>query len=147
MPKARRSPGASLALAIALAGPLQASALLARLQTHLRALLALQGADGLWRQVLDRPEAPPELTVTAMSLTSLALARRHGWLAAGAADGAITRAWTGLRSRIDAEGRFRDVCAGTPAGPTLDFYLQRPMINGRDDRAAAMVLMAALSMG
>ena len=134
---------ASLALALALTGPLQDATLLTRLQAHLRALLPLQGADGLWRQVLNRPEARPELTVTAMSLTSLALARRHGWLPAAAVDSAIAHAWTGVRSRIDANGRFRDVCAGTPAGPTLDFYLQRPIVNGRDDRAAAMVLLAA----
>lgn len=139
---------ASLALAQALAGPLRGSAaLLARLQSHLHALLPLQGADGLWRQVLDRPEAKPELTVTAMSLTSLALSRRHGWLPAGAVDNAITRAWAGVQSRIDGNGGFRDVCAGTPAGPTLDFYLQRPIVNGRDERAAAMVLMAWIAVG
>lgn len=141
---------ASLALSVALTGPLRGSSteapLLARLQGHLRALLPLQGADGLWRQVLDRPEAQPELTVTAMSLTALALARRHGWLPADAADAAITRAWAGVQSRIDANGGFRDVCAGTPAGPTLDFYLQRRIVNGRDERAAAMVLLAAISV-
>lgn len=140
---------ASLALAQALAGPLQGAAaaapLLARLQNHLHALLPLQGADGLWRQVLDQPSAQPELTVTAMSLAALAAARSHGWLPAGVADAAITRAWAGMQSRIDATGGFRDVCAGTPAGPTLDFYLQRPMVHGRDERAAAMVLLAAQS--
>lgn len=140
---------ASLALAMALTGPLQGSSaappLLARLQSHLRALLPLQGADGLWRQVLDHPDAQPELTVTAMSLAALALARRHGWLPADAVDAAITRAWAGMQSRIDATGGFRDVCAGTPAGPTLDFYLQRPIVNGRDERAAAMVLLAVQS--
>lgn len=141
---------ASLALAMALTGPLQGSSaaapLLARLQAHLRALLPLQGEDGLWRQVLDHAAARPELTATAMSLACLVLARRHGWLPGGAADGAATRAWAGLQSRIAAGGAFRDVCAGTPAGPTLDFYLQRPMVNGRDERAAAMVLLASIAV-
>ena len=125
----------------------EAAPVRARLQNHLLALLPLQGADGLWRQVLDHPTAQLELTVTAMSLASLALARREGWLPHGVADVAITRAWAGVQSRIDARsGSFRDVCAGTPAGPTLDFYLQRPIVNGRDDRAAAMVLLAAIAV-
>ncbi|WP_457420504.1 glycoside hydrolase family 88 protein, partial [Roseateles sp. P5_E7] len=142
---------ASLALALALAGPVSpASAagaqLLARLQIHLQALLPLQGPDGLWRQVLDHGPSTGELTVTAMTLTAMATARRHGWLPANQVDAAITRAWTGVRSRIDADGSFSDVCAGTPAGPTLDFYLQRPMVRGRDDRAAAMALWAAIGL-
>lgn len=146
---------ALLALTHALAGPLPpasaaGAALLARLQRQLRALLPLQGSDGLWRQVLDEPSAAQELTVTAMSLTALATARSHGWLpaaAAAAADSAIARAWAGVLSRVDADGGFSDVCAGTPAGPTLDFYLQRPMLRGREDRAAAMVMQAVVALG
>ena len=94
--------------------------------------------------MLDQPQSAGELTVTAMSLTVLATARRHGWAAAHA-DAAIARAWAGMQSRIDADGGFTDVCASTPAGPTLDFYLQRPIVRGRDDRAAAMALWAAIS--
>lgn len=143
---------ALLALTRALAGPLPPSSaagavLLARLQRQLRALLPLQGSDGLWRQVLDEPGAAPELTVTAMSVSALATARTHGWLPADSADAAIARAWTGVLSRVDADGGFSDVCAGTPAGPTLHFYLQRPMLRGRDDRAAAMVMQAAVALG
>ncbi|MDR7272616.1 hypothetical protein J2X20_005299 [Pelomonas saccharophila] len=138
---------AALALTQALTGPLPDSpALLARLQVHLQAVLPLQRDDGLWRQVLDHAGAAPELTVTAMNLAALVTARRQGWLPASSLDDAIGRAWTGVQSRFDADGGLRDVCAGTPAGPTLDFYLQRPMVNGRDERAAAMVLLAALSV-
>lgn len=142
---------AALALALALAGPVPPTSpagapLLARLKRHLRALLPLQAPDGLWRQVLDQPQSSGELTVTAMTLTALALSRRFGWLPAGPADAAITRAWAGVQAHVDADGGFSDVCAGTPAGPTLDFYLQRPIVKGRDDRAAAMVLWAALHL-
>ncbi|HEY9106953.1 MAG TPA: glycoside hydrolase family 88 protein [Roseateles sp.] len=118
----------------------------AALQRHLRALPPLQSADGAWRQVLDEAGATPELTVTAMSLTALARARRHGWLPAAEVDAPIARAWQAVRRRIGDEGRFADVCAGTPAGPTLDFYLQRPITHGRDERAAAMVLTAAIEL-
>lgn len=138
---------ASLALAKGLAGPLPPSPeLLAALQRHLRALLPLQSADGAWRQVLDDAGAPLELTVTAMSLVSLAIARRHGWLPTAEVDAPIARAWQAVQRRAGADGRFADVCAGTPAGPTLAFYLQRPITHGRDERAAAMVLQACLAL-
>ena len=142
---------ASLGLALALDGSIPPTSpvgadLLARLQAHLQALLALQGADGMWRQVLGHDASPAELTATAMSLAALATARRRRWLPAAEADSAIAHAWDGVSRRVDAQGGFSDVCASTPAGPTLDFYLQRPMIRGRDDRAAAMVLQAAVSL-
>ncbi len=138
---------AALGLAMALAGPLPAHAqLLSRLRLHLNRLVTLQGEDGLWRQVLDDATSRDELTVTAMSLAALAMARRHDWLQADAVDKAIARAWAGVRDRIDANGDFRGVCVGTPAGPTLDFYRQRPIVNGQDNRAAAMVLIAAGSL-
>jgi len=143
---------ASLGLALALAGPPSTASrdgarLLPRLQMHLHALLPLQQQDGLWRQVLDDAASPVELTATAMNLTALAMARSRGWLPEDTADGAIARAWAAVSRRIDAEGGFSDVCASTPAGPTLAFYRNRPITSGRDDRAAALVLQAALAMG
>ncbi|KQY81016.1 glycoside hydrolase family 88 protein [Pelomonas sp. Root1444] len=142
---------ASLALAHALAGPLQGlppatvAPLRERLLAHLRALLPLQGEGGLWRQVLDVPDAAPELTVTAMSITALSLAAGQGWVEKAEVGPAIQRGWAGIAARVDADGGFRDVCASTPAGPTVAFYLQRPMLGGLDDRAAAMVMHAALA--
>lgn len=143
---------AALALVQALEGALPPGTatgrgLLAALQRQLRALLPLQRPDGLWRQVLDHADAWPELTATAMALTALARARRHGWLGGAAVDTAIAAAWAALQSRVDADtGTFRDVCDGTPAGPDLAFYLARPVVRGRDDRAAAVVMGAALAL-
>lgn len=141
----------ALALTHTLAGPLSPDsaagrALLARLQANLRALLPLQGPDGLWRQVLDHAESRQELTATAMTLEALAIARTKAWLRGAEVDAAIARAWPAVLARLTEDDGFIDVCAGTPAGPTLDFYLQRPIVNGRDDRAAAMVLGAALAL-
>lgn len=142
---------ASLVLAHALAGPLQGlppatvAPLRERLLAHLRALLPLQAEGGLWRQVLDVPDAAPELTVTAMSIAALSLAAGQGWVERAEVGPAIQRGWAGIAARVHADGGFRDVCASTPAGPTVAFYLQRPMVSGLDDRAAAMVMHAALA--
>lgn len=142
---------ASLALAWALAGPLRGqpdsrlAPLRERLRAYLRALLPLQGENGLWRQVLDVADTAPELTVTAMSIAALGVALREKWLPPAPALAAIERGWAAVASRVDAQGGFRDVCASTPAGATGDFYRQRPMVQGPDERAAALVLWAALS--
>ena len=108
-------------------------------------MLALQAEGGLWRQVLDAPGSAPELTVTAMSLAALDVAASSRWLAADLAGPAIQRGWAAIAQRGAGEGGFTAVCASTPAGPTLAFYLERPMVTGRDDRAAALVLLAALT--
>lgn len=143
---------AALGLAVALGhavptGSAPGAALLRRLQAWAHAVLPLQGPDGRWRQVLDQPQSPPELTVTAMTVQALARARERGWLPAGEADAALARGWAAVQRGVDAAaGQFTDVCASTPAGPTLDFYLQRPLLQGRDDRAAALVLQVSLEM-
>jgi hypothetical protein len=40
----------------------------------------------------------------------------------------------------------RDVCTSTGAGPTLEYYLERPAVSGMDDRGGGLVLFAALEM-
>jgi hypothetical protein len=40
----------------------------------------------------------------------------------------------------------RDVCSSTGAGPTKDYYLNRPVVNGADDRGGAMALLAAIEI-
>ena len=42
------------------------------------------------------------------------------------------------------DGALVDVCIGTGAGATRRHYLDRPAVNGSDDRGGAMVLGAAL---
>ena len=112
---------------------------------HVAALLAHQSEDGSWRQVVDEPESYQELTVTAMTVAGLARGVRLGWLSRDAVP-AIERGWSAVLARVNEDGTMRDVCAGTGAGPTKEYYLKRPAINGADDRGGAMVLLAAIEM-
>ena len=112
---------------------------------HMRGMLAQQSDDGAWRQVVDDPAAYKELTVTAMTVTALARGVRRGWLDRGVLP-AIERGWRAVFTRLSSDGALRDVCASTGAGATREHYLTRPVINGHDDRGAAMVLMAALEV-
>jgi hypothetical protein len=38
------------------------------------------------------------------------------------------------------------VCSSTGAGPSKDYYLNRPAVNGADDRGGAMALLAAIEV-
>jgi rhamnogalacturonyl hydrolase YesR len=114
-------------------------------RTHAKALLKHQSEDGSWRQVVDEPASYQELTVTALTLSALARGIRLGWLD-GTYVQAIDRAWTAILARVGTDGTLRDVCTSTGAGPTKEYYLNRPIVNGADDRGGAMVLLAALEL-
>jgi rhamnogalacturonyl hydrolase YesR len=113
---------------------------------HLRALLAHQSDDGSWRQVVDEPASYRELTVTAMTTAAIARGLRRGWLDEATYRPVVDRAWRAVAARVDADGSVRDVCSGTGAMPTKEYYLERPVVNGADDRGGAMALLAAIEM-
>ena len=116
-------------------------------RTHVAALAKHQSDDGSWRQVVDEPTSYRELTVTAMTGRGHVERRRprldrsrdainRSSIAAGAA----------VAARVMADGTVQDVCSGTGAGPTKEYYLNRPVVNGADDRGGAMALLAAIEV-
>ena len=113
---------------------------------HTKALAAHQSDDGSWRQVVDEPASYRELTVTAMIVASLARGVTHGWIDHATFDPIINRGWAAVAARVNADGTVKNVCAGTGAGPTKEYYLNRPEVNGADDRGGAMALLAAIEM-
>lgn len=106
---------------------------------------AMQAPDGMWRQVIDAPGAYREETATAMLLAAMARGVRLGWIEK-TYSAAIERAWRGLSAHVGDDGTLVDVCAGTGAGPTRQYYLERPAITGFDDRGGAMALLASMEM-
>jgi unsaturated rhamnogalacturonyl hydrolase len=114
-------------------------------RAHMRALLAHQSDEGSWRQVVDEPASYRELTVTAMTVTAMARGVRLGWLDKSYVPH-IERGWRAVSARVSADGAVADVCSGTGAGPTKEYYLNRPAVSGGDDRGGAMALVAALEM-
>ncbi len=71
---------------------------------------------------------------------------RLGWLDRAQFAPVIERAWSAVLARVDADGAVRDACTSTGAQAGLEYYLTRPVVNGADDRAGAVVLLAALEM-
>jgi unsaturated rhamnogalacturonyl hydrolase len=112
---------------------------------QMSALKGVQSPDGTWRQVLDEPGAYREETVTAMVVTAMARGIRLGWLERSYSE-TVRRGWRALAVRVGHDGSLVDVCAGTGAGPTRQYYLDRPAITGFDDRGGAMALAASMEM-
>ena len=110
---------------------------------HLAGMRSQQAPDGMWRQIVDVPGSYRETSVTAMTLTAMARGIRMGWLDDSYRP-VVDRAWRALLAHVADDGTLVDVCFSTGAGPTRRHYLDRPAVNGADDRGGAMVLGAAL---
>jgi unsaturated rhamnogalacturonyl hydrolase len=113
---------------------------------HVKALATHQSDDGSWRQVVDEPASYRELTVTAMTVAALARGLSRGWLDHPTFDPILNRGWAAVVARVNSDGTVKDVCSGTGVGPTKQYYLARPVVNGADDRDGAMALLAAIEM-
>ena len=84
----------------------------------------VQAADGMWRQVLDKPELWEETSCTAMFAYSLARAVHRGWI--DPSNMAVARkAFAGVSRRVMPDGTVVGTCEGTGIGENLDFYVQR----------------------
>jgi rhamnogalacturonyl hydrolase YesR len=113
---------------------------------HVAALAKHQSDDGSWRQVVDDPASYRELTVTAMTVAAIARGISRGWIDRQTYEPIMNRGWQAVAARVNADGTVKDVCSGTGAGPTKEYYLNRPVVNGADDRGGAMALFAAIEI-
>jgi rhamnogalacturonyl hydrolase YesR len=96
--------------------------------------------------VVDEPASYRELTVTAMTTAAMARGVRLGWIDRATYQPIIDRGWSAVAARVNPDGTVRDVCSGTGVGPTKEYYLTRPVVNGADDRGGAMALLAAIEV-
>ena len=104
-----------------------------------------QAPDGMWFQVVDTPGSYREASVTALTITAMARGVRLGWLDESYRL-VVDRAWRALLGHVRQDGTLIDVCISTGAGPTRRYYLDRPAVNGADDRGGALILGAALEV-
>ena len=111
----------------------------------LASLLQYQGEDGTWRELLDHPEAWPETSGTAMFAFAMITGVKEGWLDAKTYGPAARKAWLGLVTYLDADANLRNVCIGTGAGTSVQYYLARQRITG-DLHGQAPVLWAASAL-
>ncbi|WP_230986476.1 glycoside hydrolase family 88/105 protein [Cohnella fermenti] len=135
-------------------------ALLDFFRTMAEGVLALQGESGLWRQVLNEPEAYEEASCTAMFAYSFARGVRFGWFRSGGAPGggewnaeertfadAAIRAWRGLASNaIDRQGNVHGVCSGSRYSFSPDYYMHELRTVVNDNHGIGIVILAGVEV-
>lgn len=121
--------------------------LLTSYREHMAALLAYQNRDGLWRNVVDVPGAYPEYSATAMIGFAMLRGIEGGWLENAAPyRAAVERAWRAVNARTGSDGGVLDVCESTARIESLEGYLGRAALVGRDDRGGAMAMLFATEL-
>jgi unsaturated rhamnogalacturonyl hydrolase len=89
------------------------------------ALLRYQGSDGMWRQLIDHPEAWPETSCTGMFTFALITGVKNGWLDEKSYGEAARKGWLGLITYLNPNGDIREVCEGTNKKNNFQYYLDR----------------------
>ena len=121
----------------------------ARIMTGYRkmmaALLKHQGDDGMWRQLIDKPESWPETSSTGMFTFAMITGVKHGWLDAQTYGPAARKGWLALITYMDENADIREVCEGTNKKNDLQYYLDRKRRVG-DMHGQAPVLWCATAL-
>ncbi|MBD5356150.1 MAG: glycoside hydrolase family 88 protein [Bacteroides sp.] len=94
---------------------------------HAEGLASLQGIDGFWHQLLDRPETYEETSATAIFAYALAHGINQGWIDAVTYGPVAQLAWEAVSSKINKGGEVEDVCVGTGMGFEPAYYAYRPV--------------------
>ncbi len=113
--------------------------------TMMKTLLAMQGKDGMWRQLLDHPEAWPESSSTGMFTFAMITGVKNGWLNQKTYGRAARKGWLALVANLDENADLRNVCEGTGRKNDLNYYLQRARNTG-DLHGQAPVLWCASAL-
>jgi rhamnogalacturonyl hydrolase YesR len=105
-------------------------------------LVKLQDADGLWHQVLNRPDSYQETSCTAMFLLGLTRGIKNGWLDRETYMPYVMRAYHGLlNKKISSTGNVYDVCRGSSNSKNVDYYMNLGAIDN-DDHGTGVILTA-----
>jgi unsaturated rhamnogalacturonyl hydrolase len=123
------------------------AAVLAGYRRMMEALLAYQGPSGLWNQLIDRPDAWPESSGSAMFAFAFLRGTNEGLLPASPYRSAAVLAWSGLVRQLEPDGRLRGVCVGTGQSADAQFYLDRPVVTGDLHGQAPLLWTAAELVG
>lgn len=111
-------------------------------RAHMDTLISHVDIDGMWHNVINIPGSWAEFSATAMIATALQRGINRGWMDS-AYQRLVDRSWQSILRRTDDTFGFVNVCASTPGQDSLEAYLDREALSGRDDRAGGMLLMLA----
>jgi rhamnogalacturonyl hydrolase YesR len=94
------------------------------LKKQIDGLKKVQAPDGMWRQILDKPDLWEETSCTAMFAYGIARAANRGWITP---DNMLMarKAFAGLAKNVTADGVVKGTCQGTSISTDLNYYIQR----------------------
>jgi rhamnogalacturonyl hydrolase YesR len=96
------------------------------LREHIRGLAGTQGINGLWHQLLDRPETYEETSASAMFVFAAARAINRGWIDSRAYGPMVSLGWNALAQKVTPRGQVEGTCVGTGLGWDPMWYASRP---------------------
>ncbi len=97
---------------------------------QMAALVKYQTSDGMWRQLVNDPEAWEETSGSGMFTFALITGVKNGWLDAATYGPAARKAWIALTGFIDQNNNLTSICQGTNKGYSKEYYLQRKRETG-----------------
>lgn len=109
------------------------------------ALLKYQAKDGMWRELIDHPEAWEESSSSAMFTFAIITGVKNGWLDAATYGPAARKGWLAVTGYIDQNDDVTNVCEGTAKQNDLNYYLERKRRTG-DFHGQEAVLWAASAL-
>lgn len=121
------------------------SSILNAYKKMMKTLLVNQSEDGMWRQLIDKPESFKESSSTAMFGFAMSVGVKKGLLPKEPYTTSYKKAWNSLMEYINEEGKVKEVCVGTGQSIDINYYLNRPRIKG-DFHGQAPILWFACSL-
>lgn len=98
------------------------------LRAHMKSVAELQSGEGLWHQLLDRPDSYLETSASAMFVYSIARAINRGWISPIGYGSIAQAGWAGLTTRVRPTGIIDGICVGTTFASDAVYYYHRPTI-------------------
>jgi rhamnogalacturonyl hydrolase YesR len=102
-------------------------------------LSRFQGPDGLWHQLLDKPDSFPESSGTSMFVYAIARSVNEGWIPDHYSSIAL-RGWEGLEECVNQAGELDKVSLGFNIRQDLPFYYNQPIEPGGAHGLGAFLL-------
>lgn len=108
-------------------------------------IVKCQDPDGLWHQVLNRPDSYQETSCTGMFMLGLSRGVNNGWISRDYIEN-IKRAYFGLiDKKIGSDGNVYDVCMGSSNSKNVEYYMNLGTVDN-DDHGTGVILTAISEM-
>lgn len=111
----------------------------------MKSLKEYQREDGLWGQLIDKPESWVETSGSAMFTYAMIMGVKNGWLDKNEYAPVARKAWITLIDYINEDGDISNVCEGTNRKDDYQYYLDRQQKTG-DMHGQAPVMWCAWAL-